>query len=45
MVLPFSFFLSWLASAEVIADVVARTYSRAAVRAGLPVGTVGQRAF
>lgn len=44
MVLPFSFFLSCAASAEVMFEDVWRTYSRAAVRWGCGNGTEGQRA-
>ena len=39
MVLPLSFFLSCAASADVIDDDVARTYSRVAVRDGEGAGT------
>ena len=42
---PFSFRFFCVPSAEVMAEVVARTYSLAAVRAGSGAGTsVGQRA-
>lgn len=43
--LPLACFRSWLASAEVMAELVVRTYSRIAVREGDGRGTVGQRAF
>lgn len=44
MALPFSFFLSCVPSAEVMLDVVLRTYSRAAVSWACGVGTDGQKA-
>ncbi len=44
MDLPFSFFLSWVPSADVMLELVWRTYSRAAVRWGWGRGTWGHRA-
>ena len=44
MVLPLSFLLSCSDSAEVMADEVARTYSRAAVSEGSDSGTDGHSA-
>ena len=44
MALPLSLRFCWAASALVMALLVARTYSRAAVREGLEAGTEGQRA-
>ncbi len=43
--LPLSFRFCCAASALVMAELVALTYSRAAVRDGRGAGTVGQRAF
>ncbi len=44
MFLPLSFRFCCAASAEVMAEDVARTYSRVAVRDGFGAGTSGQRA-
>jgi hypothetical protein len=43
--LPFSFFFCWLASADVMLELVFRMYSRAADRAISDPKSVGNRSF